>query len=174
MEIWQAIVLGLIQGLTEFLPVSSSGHLLFFQEAVGIYDTYNTALLFDIFLHLATLLAVIIIFRKKIWELIRNPFCKTNYCLLIATAISCVIVVVFLLLDISMPIRALPFTFLITAAILVAVSFIKPEKIQPNYDGIGYRHGIAMGTIQGIAAIFPGISRSGSTIAAGMATGARR
>ena len=91
MAIWVAIVLGLVQGLTEFLPVSSSGHLLLFQKFFGIEDS---PLLFDIILHIATLCAVIIVFRKKIWQLIRNPFQKTTYCLIIATAITCVMVLI--------------------------------------------------------------------------------
>lgn len=71
MTIWQAIILGVIQGLTEFLPVSSSGHLIFLPKLFGWTDQ---RLAFDVIMHLATLLAVIIYFRKRLWQLIQALF----------------------------------------------------------------------------------------------------
>jgi len=169
MAIWVAIVLGLVQGLTEFLPVSSSGHLLLFQRFFGLDDS---PLLFDIILHIATLCAVIVVFRKKIWQLIRNPFQKTNYCLLIATAITCTMVLVVHLAgwtDAMRDYRILPITFLVTAIVLFAVTMLPRKK----EGSPGYKTGIIAGIAQGIA-IIPGISRSGSTIAASLATGVKR
>ena len=162
-----AILLGLIQGLTEFLPISSSGHLLLAQR---IFSMPTDMLMFDIILHLATLCAVVIVFRKKIWQLICHPFCKTNYCLLIATVITCTIVLLFKdQIDKTLTYKILPFTFMITAIVLFTTSLISPK----NATEIGYKTGIIAGLTQGIAVI-PGISRSGSTIAAALLTGTRR
>jgi len=167
MAIWEAIILGLVQGLTEFLPVSSSGHLLMFQELFGLRDV---PLLFDIILHVATLCAVIIVLRKRIWQLIRKPFQKTNYCLVIATAISCALVLIFnQFFDLTKEYRILPVTFLVTAIILFVVTLI------PKREGdVKYKTGVIAGIAQGIAAVIPGISRSGSTITANLATGVKR
>jgi len=170
MAIWMAIILGLIQGVTEFLPVSSSGHLMLGQKFLGLE---NDLLLFDIFLHIATLCAVLIVFRKKIWELIQKPFCKTNYCLVIGTVITCAIVLVFKdWIDSTMTYKVLPITFLITAIVLFAVTML-PKQKDVGEGEIKYKTGIVAGIAQGIAVI-PGISRSGSTIAASLATGVKR
>lgn len=161
-----AFVLGLVQGVAEFLPISSSGHLLLFRRFFGVEADM---LLFDIILHIATLCAVVLVFRKKIWQLVCKPFCKTNYCLIIATAITCVMVLIFKdWIDAAMTYRILPITFLITAIMLFAVTMI------PKKEGdVEYKTGIVAGLAQGIAVI-PGISRSGSTIAASLYTGVKR
>jgi undecaprenyl-diphosphatase len=169
MAIWQAIILGFVQGLTEFLPVSSSGHLLLLQYFFGIEDS---PLLFDIILHLATLTAVIIVLRKKIWQLIRKPFQKTTYCLIVATAITCVMVLIAHFAgwtDLMRDYRILPITFMITAIALFVVTILPKRK----EGDVTYKTGIIAGIAQGIAVI-PGISRSGATIAASFATGVKR
>lgn len=68
MTVLQSLLLGILQGIAEFLPISSSGHLAIVQELFGLEEV---PLLFDVMLHLATLLAVVIFFRKKIWELLK-------------------------------------------------------------------------------------------------------
>ena len=73
MNIFEAIILGIVQGLTEFLPVSSSGHLVLLQRIFGINEP---GLFFDTMLHLGTLTAVFFVLWKDIWELLRNPFQK--------------------------------------------------------------------------------------------------
>ena len=168
MAIWVAIVLGLVQGLTEFIPVSSSGHLLMMQRFFGIDDA---PLLFDIILHVATLCAVIIVLRKKIWQLIKKPLCKTNYCLVIATAITCSMVLIanhFGWTDAMRNYKILPFTFLVTAIMLFVITMLPKQN-----DDVKYKTGIVAGIAQGIA-IIPGISRSGATISASLATGVKR
>jgi len=167
MTVLFAALLGIVQGLTEFLPVSSSGHLL---VARHIFNLPENMLMFDIILHLATLSAVVIVFRKKIFALIRNPFCKTNFNLLIATVITCAIVILFKdQIDRTFTYSVLPVTFMITAIVLFATTLVKPQ----NNNEIEYRTGIIIGIAQGIAVI-PGISRSGSTISAALLTGAKR
>lgn len=78
----QAFILGLIQGLAEFLPISSSGHLVLFQRLFGLEEGVVT---FDIALHLATLAAVMIIMRKEIFEMIRKPFSKLTLMVIVGT-----------------------------------------------------------------------------------------
>lgn len=159
-------MLGIIQGLTEFLPVSSSGHLILFQKLFGLD---GDLLLFNIILHIATLCAVVIVFRKRIWQLIRHPLNKTNLYLLIATAITCTLVIIFKnTIDRTLTHKILPVTFMITAIILFATTFVKPKE-----KNIGYTSAIASGLAQAIAVI-PGLSRSGLTISANLATGIKR
>ena len=96
MEIWQAVILGFVQGLTEFLPVSSSGHVAFFQSVLDIKDS-GIALFFTIILHLGTLVAVVAVFWRDILALFKKPF-KTLGLLILATipaGVTGVLVVIF-------------------------------------------------------------------------------
>jgi undecaprenyl-diphosphatase len=169
MSIGLAILLGLVQGLAEFIPISSSGHLLLVQYIFGV----NVDLLaFYVVLHIATLFAVLLVFRKKVWQLICNPFCRTNYCLLVATIITCAMALVFNdWIDNVMTYRVLPITFMITAIVLFCISFV--ENKSGDTGEVQYKTGFAAGLAQGIALI-PGISRSGATISASLATGENR
>ena len=81
MSIWIAMLLGLVQGLCEFLPISSSGHLLLLQKMFGIAEGQ---LFFTVMLHIGTLAAVLIVYRKMIWKLLRHPFQKTVLYLIVA------------------------------------------------------------------------------------------
>ena len=92
MSIIIALILGLVQGLTEFLPVSSSGHLVLLQNIFGIE---NNVILFDIILHLGTLLAVVIVYRKSLLELIKNPFGKKMRMVILGTIPTLVIALLF-------------------------------------------------------------------------------
>ena len=76
MNFWQAIIMGLIQGLTEFLPVSSSGHLAIFKNIFGIET--ETGMLFDVLLHMATLIAICIVYWKDVKELFVNGCCMVG------------------------------------------------------------------------------------------------
>jgi len=166
MSIILAIFLGLVQGLTEFLPVSSSGHLILFQH---LFKMPGDMLLFNIILHLATLCAVILVFHKKIWQLVRHPFNKTNLYLVVSTAVTCAFVLLFKdFIDRTFTHKILPVTFMLTALVLYAVTIIKP-KDKP-VTGVT---AIAVGLMQGIAVI-PGLSRSGMTISTMLATGTKR
>lgn len=92
MNIFQSAFLGIVQGLTEFLPISSSGHLVLFQKIFGL--TGNT-LSFDVFVHLGTLLAVIIVFRKDILSILKDPFGKLAVLLVIGTIPAVIVGIVF-------------------------------------------------------------------------------
>lgn len=157
------IILGLLQGLTEFLPVSSSGHLVLFSSIFGI----NDSLFVSIFLHIATLLSVIIVMRKEIWEIIKHPFCKQGRKLILSTIIT-----VFFVLILYQPAKSsfsesiLPFSFMLTACVLLFTDLFAKSCSKK----LSTKQAIFMGIAQGIA-IFPGISRSGSTICAGVLSG---
>jgi len=117
MNIAKAIFLGLVQGLTEFLPVSSSGHLVLFQRILGIS---GDMLLFDIVLHLGTLFAVLVVFRKDIWECIKKPFGKTSLSLVAATIPAILIALLFGgFIEKTFSGNYLGFGFLITAGLLI-------------------------------------------------------
>lgn len=173
MEWWQAIVLGLVQGLTEFLPVSSSGHLTFLQRVLNV-NIGDAALFFNIILHLGTLIAVCIIFWKDILALFRRPFDTLLY-LIVATIPAAI---AGLLLDDLIEEHTmngdyaaiyLGCFFIVTAAFLFATELYvkRRKKVYP----LSWRTTIPMGLAQAVA-ILPGISRSGATICAGTFAGA--
>lgn len=172
MKIWQAIVLGFTQGLTEFLPVSSSGHLAFIMRVFGVEQG---GLFFSIILHLGTLVAVCTIYFKDILELFKKPF-KTLGFLVVASIPAAI--VGFLLEDVVDEkllgsahlgiILAIFFTF--TAALLFATEiFVKRRQ---NVLPLCWRTILPMGFAQAVA-VLPGISRSGSTICAGTFAGGK-
>lgn len=164
MNILQGILLGIVQGLTEFLPVSSSGHLVLLQRIFGITQGN---LFFTTLLHLGTLLAVLIVFYKDIWYLLTHPLSKQTLCLLVSTVVTGVFYLVLKKpLDQAFGGDFLVVGFLYTAAVLFVSEKIA-GKDKKNMNGI---HAALIGGMQGIA-LFPGVSRSGSTIAGGLFCG---
>ena len=166
--------MGLVQGLTEFLPVSSSGHLVLFQRILGIK---GDMLLFDIVLHLGTLLAVIIVFRKDLWECIKHPLSKTTLSLIIAT-VPAVLIALFFggLIEKTFSGGYLGFGFLITAVLLFVTGRKPTPPVIPRLTvpaDITYKHAVIIGLFQG-AAMLPGISRSGATVSGGLICGMPR
>lgn len=163
MSIFALMVLGLVQGVCEFLPISSSGHLVLLSKVFGIKDS----LFVSILLHVATLLAVVVVMRKEIWYLLRNPFSKESISLMIATISTCVVAIVLMpFITSSFEGVLLPVFFLLSSIILFFVRRKKSGKGE-----ITYKRAIIIGLAQGLA-IFPGLSRSGTTISAGLASGA--
>lgn len=158
MNIFDAVVLGAVQGVTEFLPVSSSGHLWLLQQ---FFET--NSLTFDIFLHAGSLLAVIAFFHKKIWAILRGMFCgeRLGWQLVVATVCTVPLalgVEKFLLPELSVSLVA--GTLLVTAGLIVAAEWGRP-KIERKFT---WPIAVALGLVQGMA-VLPGISRSGLTIA---------
>ena len=163
MEIAYIIILGIVQGLTEFLPVSSSGHLVLLES---LFDVQIDIIMLNIFLHLGSLLAVIIYYRKMLWQLIRHPFNKTMLLLFLATVPTVIIVLLFSdFIEASFGGQYLSFGFLVTALFMIIASFDYKGKKQMDK-----KTAIFMGVIQGLATL-PGISRSGSTLTAGIVCG---
>lgn len=166
---WQSLILGLVQGLGEFLPISSSGHLVLVREIMGINGDY---LLFDMLLHVGTAMAVITVFFKELLSLLKPPFKTIGY-ILLASVPAVIVGVLF-----NSAIEAffasgkyLCFFFLITAIIMFVTEFIGRRVKEPREFDIVTA--AAMGLMQGVA-VFPGISRSGSTIFGGTAAKGKR
>lgn len=169
MEFWEAILLGILQGLTEFLPVSSSGHLVLMQNLLNIEE--ESILFFDVMLHVGTLISIFLVFYKDILNLFKPPF-KTMGLLILATLPAAIIMLLF-----SKQIEGL-FSgkflwigFLITAGVLLAAEYVG-KKIKTARP-LGIKVALIMGAAQAVAVV-PGISRSGSTISGGIFAGASR
>lgn len=173
--IWKSVILGTVQGLTEFLPVSSSGHLTLLQE---ILDYKGGSMMFvNVMLHLGTLFAVVAVFWRDILALFKKPF-KTLLMLIVATIPAGIVGLLF-----NDKIEALfspeengawlcwlAVFFAATALMLLVTEFA--AKRRKTHFPLGWRHAVPMGLMQAVA-LFPGISRSGSTIAAGVVSGAK-
>lgn len=170
MELLQVIFLGVVQGLTEFLPVSSSGHLIFFQQWFGMSEA---ALSLDVVLHFGTLFSVLFYYQKRIRTMLKRPFSRYNM-LIVLTAVPAGIVGV-LFSDffdgVYESANLLGPAFLFTALLLVLSSRVEPQgrigRVQKSRESLGVLDVLAIGLIQCLA-IFPGVSRSGSTISAGL------
>ncbi len=177
----QALVLGLFQGIAEFLPISSSGHLLIFKDIMGLSEV---PALFDVVLHVATLFSILVVFRKRVggilvsvarWALRKADDGDAENLAIVAPALIATV----LTAGIGLGIEKAGFAWtpgfasgmlLVTAAILVASSFMKGDR---GYRQFGPLQGVITGIAQGIG-VLPGISRSGITISAGIASGMTR
>lgn len=169
MEIWEAILLGIVQGLTEFLPVSSSGHLTLVQEILGVG---TNAMFFNLMVHVGTLVAVCVVFFKDILALFKKPY-KNLLLLVIATipAGICGILLDDFIDGLFSSGSVLCFTFLLTAVLLFVADYIGKKNTETRE--LSYPSAISMGIGQ-MFAILPGLSRSGTTIAVGIASKNKR
>ena len=191
MEIWQAIVLGAVQGLAEFLPVSSSGHFILMQRWLGVNENAG-GLFFDVMLHIGTLVPVFIVFYKEILALFKPTvktlpngsekksflFSEKAWFLVLATIpagltgvlLGDLIDKFFYSGDLLSAIL-LSITFLLTAGELFASEIISRKR---NKDlPLSYKNTFFMGLMQAVA-IAPGLSRSGTVISAGCFAGVKR
>ncbi|MFN2286689.1 MAG: undecaprenyl-diphosphatase UppP [Anaerolineae bacterium] len=182
MTLWQAILLGILQGATEFLPVSSSGHLVIVPHLLGWPDP---GLALDTILHLGTLVAILIYFWSDLWRLARaalkslrtrqldDPNARLAWALVVATIPGGILGV--LLQDyfeklFGMPKAAASF-LLVTAALLLLSEYLAKRELP--ITAMSWWHALLIGLAQALA-IVPGLSRSGSTIATGLLLGYRR
>ena len=192
MQIIQAILMGFVQGLSEFLPISSSAHLVFTSNLYKVITNFPTAnhsgqeIFFDIMVHLGTLVAVVIYFRQDILRIINefyNALLKNNWnnhdamlgqYILIGTFVSTM--VAYPLSKISENLVSKPeivgILLILTAFVLFLSEYLSKRR-QNCYKPLGYVACIIIGIAQGLAAI-PGFSRSGWTIAAGLLSGLNR
>lgn len=170
MTVLQAAILGILQGLTEFLPISSSGHLVIAQHFLNVKDG---GILFEVLLHFATLSAIVAVYRKDLLELIKHPFQKYTYLLLAGTIPTGIIGLVFKdsFEKLFSSVTIVGYMLLITGFILLAAEFF--SRIIFGSEVLSYWQAVGIGIAQGIA-ITPGISRSGTTIAAGLLLGMDR
>lgn len=171
MTVFQAFILGIVQGLTEFLPVSSSGHLVIFQKLFNING--DMVLPFDVALHLATLFAVIFIYWKKVLEMIRRPFAKLPVHIVLATVPAVVLTIFFKdMIEGTYDNAAL----LGPGFIFTGIALVLAERIgngRKQIKELSVKDSLLIGTAQGIA-ILPSVSRSGMTITTGLALGLDR
>lgn len=170
MNVFEAIVLGIVQGITEFLPVSSSGHLVLFQK---MFRIQQPTMLFDVVLHIGTLIPVFIIFWDKIFSLLKKPFQKYSYLVIAATLPAVVVALLFndkieSLFDSG---KFLSLAFIITGVILLYADSVKNGN--KDDKDISYLDSLAIGLMQAVA-IIPGVSRSGSTISASLLCGLKK
>lgn len=190
MTYFQAVILGLIQGLTEFLPVSSSGHLALLQNIFGI--NADNVVLFTVLLHLGTLISVFIMYRRDIWELIKElgltikDLCTGKGLRLSERPIRRLGIFI---ITTTIPTAVIGFTLndffesLYSNVLFIGIGFLitgtmlfLSERLGKNSKDIHsmtLKDSILVGVMQGIA-IYPGISRSGSTIVGGLTAGLKR
>ena len=168
----QALILGIVQGIAEFLPISSSGHLIVLQRVFGIEEPHVT---FDIFLHVGSLVAIVFVFWKDILEILKNPFSKMTG-LLIVGSIPAVVVGVIMytggILENSFRSGLwLACAFTVTGFfLLLADKIIDTPRAEREMT---YMDAIVIGLFQALA-LPPGISRSGTTIMGGLSRGLNR
>ncbi len=185
MTILQSIVLGVIQGLTEFLPVSSSGHLIFIPKFLGWADQGFT---FDIFINIGTLIAVVIFFRKKLWSILKSLLHYKSFAvedvhnrklfwLMLLSTIPAAIVGLTLgdWIETSARSAVLVGIDMIFWGIVLGVAewyaHTKQARSKKSLGDVTIKHATAMGLSQILAGVFPGTSRSGITMTTGMFAG---
>lgn len=178
MSILQSAFLGLLQGLGEFLPISSSGHLLLSRLFLGIQTDTPAMKMLDILLHIGTLIPVLIVFRKDWIDMILHPVRNKTLLLLIIASLPTLAIYLaakklfpavngFSVFDNGW---FLGTSFLITALFLLLCDRISSREKNKSNGKVGILQAVVMGIFQGIGMI-PGISRSGSTILGGVSTG---
>jgi undecaprenyl-diphosphatase len=179
MEIIESVTLGAVQGITEFLPVSSSGHLQLAKELLGVEIENN--LTYDIVLHAATVLSTVVVLWSEIWWLVRGIFTrgmneeKSYFFKLVLSMIPIGIIGVVFKDDIDAMLGSnyimavVGGMLLITAALLAFAYYARPRQ----REHISYRDAMIIGAAQAAAAM-PGLSRSGSTIATGLLLGNKK
>lgn len=191
MDLIQTILMGIIQGLSEFLPISSSAHLVFTSnfykvfKGIEILEESNQEIFLDIMLHLGTLIAVLIFFRKEIWEILKAlyyglkakkydaPDFKTGVYIILGTVVT--VLIAFQLNEVAGALVFRPaivgLLLLFTGALLLFSEYWNkkhPEKVEVNL-----KNSVLIAIAQGLAAL-PGFSRSGLTIATGLLSGVKR
>ena len=202
MEWFEAVLLGLLQGLTEFLPVSSSGHLEIGKVLLGVETSDD--LLFTTMVHAATVLSTIVVFRKQIWDLLKGFFCglkdwrivrneagrkvlscndQTDYLFKIALSMIPVMIVGLFFKDqvesLFGSIHVVGGALVVTALLLFFSDYASRPGRKSIFPANGYRNGLsywqafAVGLGQAFAVV-PGLSRSGTTISTGLICGVKR
>lgn len=165
LTIWKALILGVIQGATEFLPISSSGHLVVAQKLLGWTPANELILAFDVALHVGTLISVVAVFWRDIVAMLTGKNWRLVGYLILATIPA--VIVGFTLKDqiegLFSSVITVGFAWLITGTVLILTRFV---KISDRKD-VGWFRSLIIGCAQAVA-IIPGISRSGSTIATGL------
>ncbi len=175
MDTLQAILLGIVQGLTEFLPVSSSGHLQLVNELLGTNLDPESDLTFSLTLHAATVLSTIVVLWAEIWRLIKGVFSRTftqeqAYVLkIVISMIPIGIVGLFFkdYIEIAFSSIVVVGVMLLVTALLLTFAYYAKPRVK---EQLSYRDAFIIGLSQAVA-VLPGLSRSGTTIATGLLLG---
>lgn len=179
MEIFESMILGAVQGLTEFLPVSSSGHLQLAKALLGVELEEN--LTFDIALHAATVLSTVVVLWSEIWWLVKGVFSRgmndeKSYFLKLVVSMIPIGIVGLMLGDYIDAVLSSEYVMLVvggmlllTSALLSFAYYARPRQ----KESISYRDAFIIGVGQAVAAM-PGLSRSGTTIATGILLGNKK
>jgi len=175
----EALILGLVQGLTEFLPVSSSGHLIIGKEILGVEMNPDAKTTFEVLVHCATVLSTMFVFRDEIWKLLQGLFKfrmneETQYVIKICVSMIPVLIVGLFFKDevkkiFGEGVVLVGWMLLITAILLMVTHFVKFKQ----HKDISYLGAFIIGISQAIA-VLPGLSRSGATISTGLLLGNKR
>jgi undecaprenyl-diphosphatase len=178
MTVWKAILLGILQGLTEFLPVSSSGHLVIAQHLLGLR---GPELAFDLLLHLGTVLAIMVFLRREISGMIGSLFRRDSgfethawgardILLIIVSSIPTAIIGLALkdFVETRIALRGVAWSYLVLSLILLMSNLRFRHKLDP--ERISVWDAVAIGIAQGVA-VLPGLSRSGTTISLALMLG---
>ncbi len=190
MTVWNAIILGLVQGLAEFLPISSSGHLSILNNLFGMTTAENGHLFFDVLLHLGTLISICIVYWQDIVSMFFEvlgfvsvgPLGGTRKAHYPAARLFLMIVLatvpLFLILPVKDEIENLYYNSIFIGIMLILTGFmlsVSDKMVQGNKTekNMGMLDALLIGVCQCVATI-PGLSRSGTTITAGLATGLKR
>ena len=175
MDIVDAIILGLVQGLTEFLPVSSSGHLELGKAILGDQSIPEESLLFTVVLHFATALSTLVVFRKEVWEILRgllqfkwNEETRFSVMILISM-IPAALIGLFFEDELSLLFGG-EVEFVGGMLIVTAMLLYFADKAKDTSKKVNYGQALVIGIAQAIA-ILPGISRSGATISTSVILG---
>lgn len=175
MEAWEAIVLGIIQGLTEFLPVSSSGHLELGKAIMGDTTVPEESLLFTVVLHFATALSTIVIFRKDIWELTSGLLKfkwneETQFVVKISVSMIPAAIIGILFEEELEYFFGGSIAFVGAMLIVTAVLLWLADRAKNTGKKVTFKNAFVIGIAQAIA-MLPGISRSGATISTSVLLG---
>lgn len=166
-DIFRAIVLGIVQGVTEFMPVSSSGHLIIFEE---LFNSGFASLSFDVVLHFGTLLALLVYFRKDIYEFIRSlggyGSSVKVVAYIVAATIPALIAGFFLQDVVETALRSLWVIVVMLAVLAILMFLADRHQGHRSLDDMTLKDALIIGLAQALALV-PGTSRSGSTIVAG-------
>lgn len=176
MTIFQAVLLGIVQGLAEFLPISSSGHLMLLEQVFSMQIDENALMLVTVLLHVGTLFAVAAVFWNDWMDILKNLFHSKTLLLLIIASLPALVVKVVLgdLFDALNAGGLLGVFFIVTAVLLWLAELLSAQGHHTKKEGVvNYKHALAMGSCQAVG-MLTGISRSGSTIFGGVATGLPR
>lgn len=161
MKIWIALILGLLQGLTEFLPMSSSGHLILLENFLNVPQS----MFFNLLLHFGTLIAVVVFYWKDVVWCIKHPLSKYSLCLCLATFCTATIAFALSLIPGVLDGIALGPCFVATGVLLVATELISKKLKYVPPKSMNATRAFVVGAVQGLA-VMPGLSRSGCTISA--------